>query len=111
MLGCSRVFVLMPAEFGQGDITYATRYEDRTEEDLEADNDESMDADWNIDCENIRTRACMGDIRNVKNKCALNYAYFVAPIGEAARREEAGRRVRKAIETIDMHFQTSLRED
>ncbi|KIH68909.1 hypothetical protein ANCDUO_00755 [Ancylostoma duodenale] len=32
------------------------------------------------------------------------------PIGEAARREEAGRRVRKAIETIDMHFQTSLRE-
>ncbi|EYB92988.1 hypothetical protein Y032_0187g1107 [Ancylostoma ceylanicum] len=57
------------------------------------------------------TGACMGDIRNVKNKCALNYAYFVAPIGEAARREEAGRRVRKAIETIDMHFQTSLRED
>ncbi|VDM76621.1 unnamed protein product [Strongylus vulgaris] len=31
-------------------------------------------------------------------------------VGEEARREEAGRRVRKAIETIDMHFRTSFKE-
>ncbi|CAJ0610119.1 unnamed protein product [Cylicocyclus nassatus] len=33
-----------------------------------------------------------------------------AQVGEEARKEEAGRRVRKAIETIDMHFRTSFKE-
>ncbi|EYC45399.1 hypothetical protein Y032_0429g1301 [Ancylostoma ceylanicum] len=66
---------LLLAKFGQGDVTNATHqecmmaeafesvqleaasYEMMTEdeEDLEEGNDEKMDIDWDIDCENIGT--------------------------------------------------------
>ncbi|EYC05661.1 hypothetical protein Y032_0081g1509 [Ancylostoma ceylanicum] len=77
MFDCSRVVALLLAKFGQGDITNATRQERKmaeafegvlldaaycdltieSGEDLEEDNDEKMDIDWDIDCENIGTRS------------------------------------------------------
>ncbi|EYB85832.1 hypothetical protein Y032_0290g1547 [Ancylostoma ceylanicum] len=77
MFDCSRVVALLLAKFGQSDVTNTTHQKRKMaeafervlldaaycdlsiedEEDLEANNDEKMDIDWDIDCENIRTRS------------------------------------------------------
>ncbi|EYB86561.1 hypothetical protein Y032_0204g1877 [Ancylostoma ceylanicum] len=77
MFDCSRVVALLMAKFGQGDVTNTTHQERKMAEafervllgaaycdltvedmeDLEEDNDEKMDVDWDIDCENIETRS------------------------------------------------------
>ncbi|EYC44176.1 hypothetical protein Y032_0470g2035 [Ancylostoma ceylanicum] len=79
MFDCSRVVALLLAKFGQGDVTNATRQESKMaeafervlldaahcdltiedEEDLEEDrdNDEKMDVNWEMDCEDIETHS------------------------------------------------------
>ncbi|EYC44216.1 hypothetical protein Y032_0468g2010 [Ancylostoma ceylanicum] len=77
MFDCSRVVALLLAKFGQGDVTNTTHQERKMaeafervllyaaycdltvedEENVEEDNDEKMDVDWDIDCENIGTRS------------------------------------------------------
>ncbi|EYC36293.1 hypothetical protein Y032_0912g3010 [Ancylostoma ceylanicum] len=77
MFDCSRLVALLLAKFGQDDGTIATRQEWRMaeafervlldaayiyltiedEEDIEEDNDEKMDVDWDIDCENMESRS------------------------------------------------------
>ncbi|EYC16180.1 hypothetical protein Y032_0034g2843 [Ancylostoma ceylanicum] len=76
MFDCLRVFALLLAKFGKGGVTNGTRQERKMaeafervlleaayyemtiedEEDLEDDNDEKMDFDRDIDCENMETR-------------------------------------------------------
>ncbi|EYC38780.1 hypothetical protein Y032_0696g1609 [Ancylostoma ceylanicum] len=78
MFDCSRVDALLLAKFGHGEVTNATRQERKMakafervfldaaysdlmtegEEGHEEDNDEKMNADWDIDRENIGTHFC-----------------------------------------------------